>query len=164
MASNEVPHLEMTDNLDSHSPDSALRVFTGYILRRVVSAANPGVSAVLAELGLRRLLFSVLTVITENPGLKQSDLADALAIERPNMVKLVDELEGAGLITRERSTTDHRAKSLVPTPAGMKLQSQAFLRVVNFDRSLTKGLSTDDLDTLRRILKVIEANATASET
>lgn len=139
--------------------DEALRGFVGYVLRRVVSATNPLVTAALRDLGLRRQLFAVLTVITQYPGLKQSDLADALAIERPNMVKLVDELETDGLITRRRSTSDHRAYALEATTRGKGLQAQAFKRVVDLNKSLIRGLSRSDLESLRRILNVIEANA-----
>lgn len=141
------------------SVDRNLRLLTGYQLRRANSSAMPGVNKVLAQFGLRRSTFSSLVVIVSNPGLNQGQLADALAIERPNVVQIVDRLERAGLVQRQKSDEDRRAYALQPTPKGRKLQARATAALEQHDRRLTRGLSVADVETLRRYLEVIEQNA-----
>lgn len=139
--------------------DKNLRQLTGYQLRRAYSSAMPGVNKVLAEFGLRRTTFSSLVVILSNPGLNQGQLADALAIERPNVVHIVDQLERAGLVQRTKSDEDRRAYALQPTPKGRKLHSRASNALEQHEKRLTRGLSETDLENLRHYLNVIEQNA-----
>ena len=84
------------------SGDGILRSFLGYDMKRAFAAIHTDVNAALAPYGLRMLTFSVLAVIRENPGLRQSRLAEILLIERPNLVVILDELEGLDLVTRTR--------------------------------------------------------------
>lgn len=61
-----------------------------------------------ARIGLKPADFSVLVIISENPGLKQSDVAEALGIQRANFVAIADDLEERGLAERRRSEDDRR--------------------------------------------------------
>jgi DNA-binding MarR family transcriptional regulator len=45
------------------------------------------------------ITYSLMAVIVDNPGVRQSQLAQVLAIERSNLVVLLDELERFELIT-----------------------------------------------------------------
>ena len=78
----------------------------GYHLRHSQLAVANGFSAVLAERGLRPADFSVLVIVGGNPGLKQSDVAEALGIQRANFVAIVDSMEEKGLLVRRRSEED----------------------------------------------------------
>ena len=139
--------------------DRSLRHLTGYQLRRTTSAAMPGVNKVLEEFGLRRSTYSSLAVIVSNPGLNQVQLAGALAIERPNVVQIVDQLEQAELVRRVKSTEDRRAYALQPTPTGCEVQKRATEALERHDAYLRKGLSQQDIEVLHRSLLVIEKNA-----
>ena len=143
--------------------DHRLWSFTSYRLRRVTSAALPGVNKVLAQSGLRRSTFASLAVIADMPGLNQGQLADALAIERPNLVQLVDELEEKGLIQRCKSPTDRRAYALRATQKGHTLLSCATAALCRFEESLVKGLSEAELEALHHALERIEKNAAEME-
>ena len=120
--------------------DRTLRHLTGYQLRRATSAAMPEVNKVLEEFGLRRSTYSSLVVVVANPGLNQGQLADALAIERPNLVRIVDQLEQ-------------------PTPQGCELEERATRALERLDNLLREGLSEQDKEILHRILQIIERNA-----
>ena len=91
------------------SHDSDLRGLVGYNIQRAASAVMGGVNRTLAPFGLRRASYSVLSVVVEHPGLRQADIAGALAIERPILVQIVDDLEGEGWIERRRADGDRRA-------------------------------------------------------
>ena len=57
-------------------------------------------------------------------GLKQKDLAEALMIEGPSLVPLLDNLEANGLVERVESPDDRRCKLIQMTPAGEKVYRQ----------------------------------------
>lgn len=57
-------------------------------------------------------------------GIRQTDLAEALGIQGPSLVRLLDNLERDGLIVRREDRGDRRAKSLVMTEAGRQIYRQ----------------------------------------
>ena len=64
-------------------------------------------------------------VIADNPGRKQSEIAGALGIQRPNFVAMMDELERRGLAERLRTPVDRRSRALALTAAGAALVARA---------------------------------------
>jgi len=80
------------------------------------------------------------------------ELAAALGIDPPNATVLVDDLEARGLARRRPHPTDRRAKLVEPTRKG-KAIAQRVDAILNTPPPALSDLSTEDLDTLRRILK-----------
>lgn len=109
--------------------DAALRGFLGYHLRRASRAVQADLASALAPFGLRMITFTALRLIAGNPGMRQSQLARALSVERSNLVQIMDELERQGLIRRERMPADRRAYALHATTEGERLHGAA-LRAV----------------------------------
>ncbi|MDU8943128.1 MarR family winged helix-turn-helix transcriptional regulator [Ovoidimarina sediminis] len=136
--------------------DAALRRFTGYGMKRAFNAIQADVNRTLKPHGLRMVTFSALSVIGENPGLSQAQLADALSIERPNIVMLIDELEAAGLVLRERHAADRRAYALALTGEGRRRLARADRAVRAHDARMTAGLSTEDRARLMEMLGSVE--------
>lgn len=145
------------------SGDSILRAFMGYDMKRAFAAIHTDVNAALAPLGLRMLTFSVLAVIRDNPGLRQTQLAEILLIERPNLVLILDELEGADLVTRTRARDDRRAYELKVTLKGRRLCDRAALAVAEHDNRMAQGLSDEERKALHRALRRIESNGRSSD-
>lgn len=143
--------------------DGPLRAFTGYRLRRTTGSALSRMNSVFAEFGLRRTTFSTLSLVVSTPGQRQGQVATALAIERPNFVQIVDELEKAGLVSRQTATDDKRAYALHATPRGRKLYDQASAAVRKSDRELTQGLTESQIDDLHRALDLIAKNSCGKE-
>lgn len=147
----------------SNSADSDLRSLTGYLLRRATGATMPGVNQVLGRFGLRRGTYSSLVVIIKNTGLNQVQLADSLAIDRPNLVAIVDELEEMKLVVRQKSSKDRRSYQLLPTPKGIELEARVTAALHEFDNYLTKDLSKSEIAALQRALQIVEKNAAQME-
>lgn len=137
-------------------PDTSLRRFTGYGMKRAFNAIQADVNRTLKPFGLRMVTFSALSVIAEKPGLSQAHLADALSIERPNLVVLVDELEQAGLIARDRQASDRRAYALTLTKEGARILKRADAAVMAHDARMTTALSKADRARLMDMLMAIE--------
>src|SRR5262245_32070898 len=73
----------------------------------------------LEPLGLRPRHLIALTMLRENGGVAgQQELATALAIDRTNLVGLLNELEAEGLILRRRAAEDRRRHIVELTDAG----------------------------------------------
>lgn len=138
--------------------DTDLRGLVGYNVKRANSALLVGVGKVLKPFGLRRTTYSALSVIAQNEGIKQSDLAAVLAIERPNLVQILDELQKPGLIERARDANDRRAYRLTATTAGIEKIAAAGESLRAFDERLTKGMSVDERAALIAALRRVEDN------
>ena len=82
---------------------SALTSIVGYPLRRAQLAVFEDFNRRFAALKLSPAQYSALVVIAANPGRKQSEIAGALGIQRPNFVAMMDELERRGLAERLRT-------------------------------------------------------------
>lgn len=106
-------------NMDS------LRSAIGYALRRAQLSAFEDLMHALEEVDLRPAYFTVLYVISENPGLNQSEISTALGIQRTNFVTMVDNLESQGLIVRQPAKRDRRSHALYLTLKGTALFNRA---------------------------------------
>ena len=96
-----------------------------FALRRAQTAVFADFIESLSELDLRPAQFAVLEVIDANPGLRQSDAASILGIQKANIVGLISELERRALLTRRRSQRDRRSFALHLRPQGALLLQRA---------------------------------------
>ncbi len=126
----------------------------GYHLRRTQVAIFQHFSGtVAAEEDITPGLFGMLQVIAANPGLGQSRLAEAMEVDRSTIVKVVDQLEGRGLIVREPSPTDKRSHCLALTAKGRKALRRMEALVLKHENEFTKVLSADEREELIRLLE-----------
>uniref|UniRef100_UPI00289FAC49 MarR family winged helix-turn-helix transcriptional regulator n=2 Tax=Brevundimonas TaxID=41275 RepID=UPI00289FAC49 len=68
--------------------------------------------------GLTQRQFAVLEAVAARSGLTQTDLVKATGIDRSTLADLVARMTTKGLLERERSTLDARAKAVRLSPAG----------------------------------------------
>lgn len=97
----------------------------GYRLRRAQLRVFQRFLMVFEELNLRPVEYSVLVLIADNPGRKQTEIAEALGIKRANFVALVHEIEERGLVERRPAVDDKRANALHLTKAGKTFLTRA---------------------------------------
>ncbi len=95
-----------------------LAAHLGYNLRRAQLAVFADFHRSLASLDIRPAQYGVLLVLRQTPGLRQSQVADALGIKRANFVTLFDGLQARGLAHRVPSAEDRRAVLLYLTLDG----------------------------------------------
>jgi DNA-binding MarR family transcriptional regulator len=80
---------------------------------------------VLRPLGMRPRHLVALTVLRDAGEPSQQDLAGYLRMDRTNLVGLLNELEGDGLIERRRSEADRRRHVVRLTDAGARRLARA---------------------------------------
>ena len=120
MAGNPAP-VETDDAIDTAGTSSII----GYRLRRAQLKVFQRFLAVFDELSLRPAEYSVLVLIADNPGRKQTEIAEVLGIKRANFVALVHEMEERGLVERRPAADDRRANALHLTKAGKAFLGRA---------------------------------------
>ena len=144
---------------DLSDRDADLRALVGYGVKRANAAMMGDVERLLGRFSLRRTTYSALSVIAANAGIRQSDLAEVLAIERPNLVQILDEVERAGWIARARDGADRRVYLLRATPEGAEHVARAGKALHAYDQRLTQGLSADQRAALIAGLRRVEENS-----
>jgi DNA-binding MarR family transcriptional regulator len=90
----------------------------GYCLRRAHMRSWRQYVAVIGENNIRPGLFSLLMLVGSNPGIAQIELGTHLGIDKASMVALLDRLEKAGLLDRQRCTRDRRRHGIFLTARG----------------------------------------------
>lgn len=93
----------------------------GFTLRVAQIAVWSDLVRTLTPFDLRPQQYAALLIVRANDGCKQQDVAAALGIQRPNLVGLLDELVGRGLVARDINAADRRSYQLSITDAGLKL-------------------------------------------
>jgi DNA-binding MarR family transcriptional regulator len=93
----------------------------GYALRRAQLAVFQDFYQAVAEYDISTAQYSVLTIIENNPGLSQTQVADALGIKKANFVALIRTLETRKLVERRMTPNDKRSYALHLTGSGQKL-------------------------------------------
>jgi len=94
----------------------------------------------------------VLDVLATHDGSSQQELAERLGINRTIMVKLVDRLEAAGWVTRERRPGDRRSYALTLTPAGRAALGRLREELSDRDARITASLSPAERTRLNELL------------
>jgi DNA-binding MarR family transcriptional regulator len=137
---------------------------SGYMLRRAQFAAFNDFLRFFEDLGIRPVQYAVLTVIDRNPGLKQSQVSEALGIKRANLVAILDALERRGLAKREAVATDRRSYALRLTDKGAVLVKEMRARSEAHEKRLAAAIGEDGREQLLKLLGgVIEAVGPGSE-
>ena len=140
--------------------DETLQRFVGYHLKRAFNVVQADLTHTLKPFELRKLTYSALVLIVDNPGLSQSQLADAMDIERPNLVVIVDELEQRELILRERVPTDRRAYALRATLKGQRLYKRTVAAVAAHEEALFAQIDPQTRETVVAALMLIRSQGT----
>jgi DNA-binding MarR family transcriptional regulator len=129
----------------------------GYNLRRAQVAVFQNFTEVVGASELTPGQFGVLVVIDANPGLSQTQLGNALGIDRSTVVAVIDRLEARGLVARQPAPNDRRSHALHLSDDGRSTLRRLTERVRAHEREITRHLSTEEqarlIELLRRVAR-----------
>ncbi len=129
----------------------------GYQLRRAQVAAFRNFARTVGAGGMTPPLFGLLTLIANNGGRPQVDLAKAIGIDGSTLVIMIDKLEAKGLVERQRASSDRRTHALHATGRGCDLLARLEPVLRAHEADLTRDLSPQEkralLDLLKRVAK-----------
>jgi MarR family transcriptional regulator for hemolysin len=99
--------------------ENDLQAEFSFALHRLARSWRQSADRALDELGLSdATAWALINLDRLGEGVRQNQLAEAMAIEGSSLVRLLDHLCAAGLVTRREDEADRRAKTLHFTEAG----------------------------------------------
>ncbi|MGP4024826.1 MarR family winged helix-turn-helix transcriptional regulator [Actinomadura sp. 3N407] len=104
---------------------AADQVGLGMLLAAAHNQSRERLNRVLHPLGIDVRGFAVLLALPLYGPVTQRELIGRIGIDKSTMVRLIDELEGGELVSRERVPQDRRAYSIVLTSRGEQTLTKA---------------------------------------
>lgn len=101
---------------------------------------------------LRRVEFTILALVRDNPDVTARQIARALAVTPPNIAIWLDRLESRALVVRTRSTADGRVQHVRVTPAGAALVDRAARALLEGERQALDTLTAAERAMLVELL------------
>lgn len=136
---------------------NALDKLLGYQLRRATAVLMADFVRTLADFDMRPAEITTLLVIAENPDCSQSEVGEAIAIKRANMVPIIARLIERGLVARTR--VDGRSLALRVTDKGAEKAAEAWRRIALHEARFRDRLAPADLETVLAVLPVLRSEA-----
>jgi DNA-binding MarR family transcriptional regulator len=148
MTKSSTPSVDQVDT-------SFLEGLIGYNARRAALAVIEVFMERMSIYDLRPVDFSVLSLVTHNPGITSRQLCTALGILPPNLVGMINALEKRELIVRKPHPRDGRAMGLHLTTTGQKLMRDAEKTASDLEAHAASRLTPGETRTLIRLLKKV---------
>jgi DNA-binding MarR family transcriptional regulator len=137
----------------SVSTDIEVSEFAGQLFFRLWRASHTRTAEALSSIGLTPALFALLNVLGAREGVIQQQLSSDMGIDPSAMVKLINELESAGLAERRRRPGDRRAWEVTIAPKGRRTLERARQSVAQEEDEVQGGLTTADRRQLLMLLR-----------
>jgi MarR family transcriptional regulator for hemolysin len=113
------------------------------------------------HLGLTRSQWRVLVHLFRRDGVRQTELAQVLEIEKPTLGRLVDQLERKRLVERRIDPTDLRARLLVVSPEARDFIDEMEALADGVRDDALRGLAPADARRLTELLLAVKGNLQA---
>jgi len=133
-----------------------------HLMHRVLQLALDIYSEEAGADGPTQRQFAVMEAVAAKEGLTQTDLVRATGIDRSTLADLVTRMTAKGLLDRERSTIDARAKAVRLSEAGAELLASARPRVEAADKRIMALLPKGKRDGFIELLSDLATAADAA--
>ena len=135
---------------------------TGFALAKACRAYRSGVGAELAKLGLHVGQEMVLVELWGEDGLKGGELAARLRVEPPTVTRMLQRLEGCGLVERSRDPEDARSFRVYLTRKGRSLEGPVTESWARIEERTFRGMGEEEKRLLRGLLARVRENLGAA--
>jgi DNA-binding MarR family transcriptional regulator len=140
----------------------ALAASPSHLIHRALQLALDVYAEETGPDGLTQRQFAVLEAVSHKAGLTQTDLVRATGIDRSTLADLVARMTTKGLLDREKSTIDARAKAVRLSPAGEAALEAARPRVEAADKRIMALLPKGKRDGFLELLGELAGEADAA--
>jgi len=135
------------------------RGHSGPLLELIARRIRAEAESEIETFGLRPRHVVALTLLQLVGEQSQSDLGEALRVDRTNLVGLLNDLEGANLIERRRSPQDRRRHTVSLTPEGTRRLAEVEHALTEAEQRVLAVLDSEQQATLHALLEQVTANA-----
>jgi DNA-binding MarR family transcriptional regulator len=133
-------------------PPRELRRSTTFLLKRLGWLVKERSLAAFGATGMNPQHFGVLSLLEEGARETQATIADALGIDRSQLVGLLDQLEERGLVERRRDPNDRRRQMVSLTASGHRQLAKLRKMVRRFEDEILAPLNAAERATLHELL------------
>lgn len=120
-------------------PDESI----GFALKRLQQILRTRMDAALSTYALTTPQYAVLALLAGDPGMSNAELARRSFVAAPTMLRILDGLTDAGLVTRADPAPEHRVRGTVLTNLGRTRLAQAAPHVRSFENLLMSNARPD---------------------
>ncbi len=124
----------------------------GFHIRLAHGAVYRHFMETFADLGLTQKQVSVLWLVSDHPGIAQTDLAQRLQMDRATVMGIINRLQARDYLVRGASETDRRRQTLMLRPAGRQALEEALKAVREHEKWLTSRFTKREVQQLVRLL------------
>ncbi|WP_324699622.1 MULTISPECIES: MarR family winged helix-turn-helix transcriptional regulator [Novosphingobium] len=134
---------------------SDLETMPGHLIRRLqqISVARFTSRMTEAGLDLTSVQYAAMLTLRDHPGLDQQTLAGMIAYDRVTIGGVIDRLVQKGLVEREVSPTDRRARVLMLSRQGGEALAAATPWVDQVQDDIVSHLTSEEQDIFLKLLK-----------
>jgi DNA-binding MarR family transcriptional regulator len=128
-------------------------------LSRTASAVGHTVEQHLRPYGLSPTQYNVLRILrgAGPDGLCQTDIGDRLVAQVPDVPRILDRMEKAGWVKRERGTEDRRVVMASLTERGASVVEEVDEPLVQMMAGMFEGMTAEDMQRLNDLLVAARA-------
>lgn len=148
--------LRLQDELKQSRPFASIEQEATLNVVRTGAMLTDMFEQVLKPYGLSAAQYNVLRILrgAEPDGLCRNEIRDRMITRMPDMTRLLDRMEEAGLVTRTRQTTDRRLVRTELTERARELLDEIEPKMLEEHRNRLGGMPREDL---RRIIDLLTA-------
>lgn len=137
-----------------------LQTFFPYQLAQLAEAVSRSVASVYADrFGLSRDEWRILAALAEEGQMQASDLVPHTSLDKMQVSRALARMEQDGLVVRQPSPEDARARLVKPTAQGRKLYRKIVPMVQEREAHLLQTLSCSEREALMRAMEKIRERA-----
>jgi MarR family transcriptional regulator, temperature-dependent positive regulator of motility len=152
----------MTENAQD-TPASGLEQSPSHLLHRAQQWASERFSVLFGDKEITLRQYAVLAAVSDKAGRSQTDLVRATGIDRSTLADMIKRMEHKGLLAREKSAKDGRAKAVKLTHKGRAKLEEARPFADAADRTLLDALPKARRRAFVETLEMLAAAANAAE-
>lgn len=130
----------------------AINDLVGFHLRLAYGAVYRHFMETFAHLKLTQKQVSVLWLVSDHPGIGQSDLARRLQMDRATVMAIINRLQARGYLAREAHGQDARRRALMLQPAGSAALEEARTAILEHEAWLLARFTKREVKQLVSLL------------
>lgn len=100
----------------------------------------------------------IMMILSKNEGISQLELAGMAHLKAPTVSLGLKKLEEMGLVERKNSQSDMRVMKVMLTQKGVEFEENNLKVLKSIDAEVMKGLSDEEIETLKTILLKMRQN------
>ena len=139
---------------------SGLTGLLGYQIRQAQTASFRDLQEPLRELGITPGEFSLLTIVRDNPQIRQKDLVDVCGLDKSTLSVAVKRLVNRGLVAPRKLRDDRRFHGLSLTTDGETVLTAVTTVIADQERRMEAALSAGEREILMTALRRIAGTLT----